>query len=112
MEIIDAGLPVPQLQIWVRVPDLGRRRLDLGYVGRKVAVEHDGDEHHSEDADVEADEERRAALRSLGWHIIVVRREDFEGVRLDRWLRELRDVLAERSPPRPRRYARGERRRR
>ena len=112
MEIIDAGLPVPQLQIWVRVPHLGRRRLDLGYVGRKVAVEHDGEEHHSDDADVEADEERRTALRLLGWHIIVVRREDLEGVRLDRWLRELRDVLADRSPSRPRRYARGERRRR
>ena len=111
MEIMDAGLPVPQLQIWVRVPGLGRRRLDLGYGGRLVAVEHDGDEHHTEDEDVESDDERRDALRKLGWYIIVVRKEDFGGPRLDRWLRELRDVLAERTPSRPRRYARGERRR-
>ncbi len=109
MEIIDAGLPVPQLQVWVWVPDLGRRRLDLGYRGRKVAVEHDGEEHHSEDEDVQADEDRRAALRRLGWHIVVVRGEDFDGERLERWLRELREVLTERSPSRPRRYARGER---
>jgi very-short-patch-repair endonuclease len=111
MEIIDAGLIVPELQIWVRVPGLGRRRIDLGYRGRLVAVEHDGEEHHTEDEDVESDEERRDALRRLGWYIIVVRKEDFDGPNLDRWLRELRDVLTERSPSRPRRYARAERRR-
>lgn len=111
MEIIDAGLPVPQPQLWVTVPGLGRRRLDLGYRGRRVAVEHDGDEYHSEDEDVESDEERRAALRELGWYVIVVRQEDFSGARLEHWLSELRDVLAERSPSRPRRYARAERRR-
>jgi very-short-patch-repair endonuclease len=111
MEIIDAGLPVPQLQVWVRVPGLGRRRLDHGYRGRRVAVEHDGEENHSDDEDVESDEERRTALEKLGWYIIVVRKEDFDGPRLDRWLQELREVLAQRSPSRPRRYARAERRR-
>ena len=111
MEIIDAGLPVPEPQVWVRVPGLGRRRLDLGYRGRWVGVEYDGDEHHTEDEDVESDENRRHALERLGWYIIVVRKEDFDGPRLDRWLQELRGVLAERSPARPPRYARGERRR-
>jgi len=111
MEIINAGLPMPQPQVWVRVPELGRRRLDLGYAGRLIAVEHDGDEHHSQEEDVESDDERRDALRRLGWYIIVVRKEDFDGPRLECWLRELRDVLAERSPSRPRRYARAERRR-
>jgi hypothetical protein len=109
MEIIDAGLPLPQPQVWVRLPGLGRRRLDLAYRGRKVAVEYDGDEHHSKDEDVEADGVRREALRRLGWHVIVVRHEDFETQRLERWLRELRDVLAERGPSRPRRYARADR---
>jgi hypothetical protein len=111
MEIIDAGLPIPEPQVWVRLPGLGRRRLDFAYRGRKVAVEHDGDEHHSEDVDVEFDAERREALRDAGWYVIVVRQEDFHGHRLERWLRELREVLSERSPSRPRRYARGERRR-
>jgi very-short-patch-repair endonuclease len=110
MEIIDAGLTVPELQLWVSVPGLGRRRLDLGYHGRKVAVEYDGAEHHSEDEDVESDQTRRAALERLGWYVIVVRAEDLEGVGLERWLCELREVLAARSPSRPPRYARAERR--
>lgn len=111
MEIIDAGLPVPEPQVWVSLPGLVRGRLDLGYLGRRVGVEYDGDEHHSEDEDVEADEARRTALRELGWYIIVVRQHDLSGARLERWLRELREVLAERSPSRPRRYARAEPRR-
>jgi hypothetical protein len=109
LEVIDAGLPVPELQVWVRLPGHGRRRLDLAYPGRRVALEHDGDEHHSDDVDVAADAERREALRLAGWYVIVIRKEDFDGPRLDRWLRELRDVLRERSPSSPRRYARAER---
>jgi hypothetical protein len=109
MEIIDAGLPTPQPQLWVRVPELGRRRLDLAYRGRKVAVEYDGDEHHSEDDDVAADDVRREALRQIGWYFVVVRHEDFAPGRLDDWLRELRDVLAQRAPSRPHRYARADR---
>jgi hypothetical protein len=109
MEIIDAGLPTPQPQLWVRVPELGRRRLDLAYRGRKVAVEYDGDEHHSEDDDVRADDVRREALRRIGWYFIVVRHEDFTPERIDDWLRELRDVLAQRAPSRPHRYARADR---
>jgi hypothetical protein len=109
MEIIDAGIPLPEPQVWVRVPGLGRVRLDFAYRGRKVTVEYDGDEHHSEEPDAAHDEERRAALRALGWHIIVVRREDLEPEGLDRWLRELREVLTDRAPSRTRRYARSER---
>ena len=111
MEIIDAGLPIPEPQVWVRLPGLGRRRLDLAYRGRKVTVEYDGEEHHSEDADVESDDERRAALRDVGWYVIVVHQEDLHGPRLERWLRELREILRQRSPSRPPRYARAERRR-
>lgn len=109
MEIIDAGLVVPELQVWVSVPGLGRCRLDLGYRGRKVAVEYDGEEHHSDDGDLESDAQRRDGLVKLGWYVIVVRADDLEGARLERWLLELREVLDARSPSRPRRYARGER---
>jgi hypothetical protein len=111
MEIIDAGLPIPEPQVWVRLPGLGRRRLDLAYRGRRIAVEYDGDEHHSEDADIASDGERRERLRELGWYVIVVRQEDLHGSRLESWLRELREALSQRSPSHPPRFARGERRR-
>jgi len=109
MEIIDAGLPVPEPQVWVRVPGFGRVRLDLAYRGHKVAIEYDGDEHHGEERDVKADEARREALRRAGWHVIVVRNEDFSPDALDRWLGGLRRVLTDRGPTRPRLYARAER---
>jgi very-short-patch-repair endonuclease len=111
MEIIDAGIQIPQLQVWVRLPGGEHRRLDLAYRGRKVAVEHDGEDNHSSEEDVRADVARRDVMRELGWYFVIVRQEDFHGERLDAWLSELRRVLAERSPSRPRRYACGERRR-
>ncbi|MGI8521690.1 MAG: hypothetical protein ACR2K3_00030 [Nocardioides sp.] len=111
MEIIDAGLPVPKPQVWVDVPGHGRARLDLAYRGRRVGVEYDGEEFHTSEEDKLADKERRGALRDDRWIIIVVGQHDFDGERRDAWLRELAEALAERSPSRPRRYARGERRR-
>ena len=91
------------------VPGFGRVRLDLAYRGHKVAIEYDGDEHHGEERDVKADEARREALRRAGWHVIVVRNEDFQPDALDRWLGGLRRVLTDRGPTRPRLYARAER---
>jgi hypothetical protein len=46
---LDAGLPAPTLQFWVRLP--GRRyRLDLAWPEYKVACEYDGTEFHTGDA--------------------------------------------------------------
>lgn len=108
MVIIDAGLPVPTPQVWVHVPGYGWVRLDLAYEHLRIAVEYDGEEHHSTDTDRARDEERREALRQAGWFVIVVRKGDFTGPTSDRWLSELRGALDERVPAYQRRYSRGE----
>lgn len=108
MVIIDAGLKAPEPQVWVHVRGIGWVRLDLAYEHLRIAIEYDGEEHHTSDADRAHDQERREALRRAGWIVIVVRKGDFTGLTSDRWLSELREALAERVPAYQRRYSRGE----
>jgi hypothetical protein len=108
MAIIDAGLAVPEPQVTVALPEGVSVRVDLGYRHLKIAVEYDGEEFHTSDEDREHDRERRRRLRDAGWKVIVIRRNDLYGNSLDAWLTELREAIAERTPPRPRVYARGE----
>ena len=108
MAIIDAGLPQPEYQVWVNVPGYGPVRLDLAYKWWKIAVEYDGEEHHTSPEDRERDVRRRAALRQDGWIVIVVRRTDLSGLALDTWLAELKAAVADRCPEPRRRYSRGE----
>lgn len=94
LAILDAGLPAPDLQVWVDVDGTPTFRLDIAYVRARIAVEYDGWEAHERTDDQRRyDEERRAWLRQNGWHIIVVRRGDFTGPALDAWLLELREAL-------------------
>lgn len=94
LEIIDAGLPVPELQVWVDVDEVPTYRLDHAYPKHRVAIEYDGDEHHMRTREQKRhDAERRAWLRDHGWTVIVVRKGDFTGAGLDRWITELRSAL-------------------
>lgn len=92
LELADAGLPLPEPQVWVEIDGVPTYRLDFAYVGRRVAIEYDGQEFHGPDEE-EHDAARRAALRALGWTVVVVRRGDFHGRNLDRWIRGVRDAL-------------------
>lgn len=76
--VVYAKLPRPEVQYVVPVAG-GRFRLDLAYVEVKVAVEYDGTEHHSADADVAYDTWRRAVLRGMGWTLHVARSHDVLG---------------------------------
>lgn len=93
LEIADANLPLPQAQVWVDADELSVYRLDFAYPDRKVCVEYDGDDAHSSKEQRAHDEVRRAWLRAHGWIVIVVRKGDFTGDALDRWLGELRAAL-------------------
>ncbi|MFT4262195.1 MAG: type IV toxin-antitoxin system AbiEi family antitoxin domain-containing protein [Nocardioides sp.] len=94
LAIADAGLPLPECQLWVDVDGVPTYRLDFGYPVQKVAVEYDGVAAHLAAPEQRRhDEERRRRLQLLGWTVIVVRSGDFTGRSLDRWLDELRAAL-------------------
>jgi len=107
MTIIDAGIVAPVPNVWVEVDDYGWVRLDLAFARLKIAVEYDGEEFHTSEADQEHDDARREALRARGWIVIVVTKHDFTDDRLGAWIGELRQALRERRPVAVRRYSRG-----
>ncbi|TQL70688.1 uncharacterized protein DUF559 [Nocardioides albertanoniae] len=92
LAIRDAGLPLPEAQVWVDVEGIPTYRLDFAYRLARVAIEYDGEDHDNEDQHI-YDEERRGWLIDHGWTIIIVRKGDFTGDRLLAWLREIKDAL-------------------
>lgn len=91
------GMTMPELQHWVMIDGVPTYRLDLAYVRAKIAIEYDGEEFHSSAADRAYDERRRAWLRAQGWYVIVLTKKSFSSDAIDAWVRELREVLAERT---------------
>jgi hypothetical protein len=80
LRLVDAGLPCPEVQYEV-LNDVGvpLYRLDLAYVEIMLAMEYDGEEHHTSDQDRERDARRREHLRRLGWTVIVLTAKDVYG---------------------------------
>lgn len=107
--IRDEGLPVPEPQVEVVLPDWGLVRLENAYPHLRIAVEYDGEAHHTSEEDRERDGARRAALTAAGWIILVLRRGDFTVQRRAEWLADLAVAIAERTPEQAskRRYSRG-----
>jgi hypothetical protein len=91
LDIADAGMPLPEPQVWITVDGVPTYRLDFAYRRARVCVEYDGREAHEGRED--QDEERREWLRRNGWTVIVVREGDFTGAALDRWISKLRAAL-------------------
>lgn len=97
MAIVEAGLPIPEAQHWVRDDDGVRRyRLDLAYPEARIAVEYDGREFHTSEARRKLDRERRDWLRRHGWTVLVVDKDSFGLDALFAWTNELRRALRSR----------------
>lgn len=92
LAIHDANLPEPVAQHVVSIDGIAYR-IDFAYRHARVAVEYDGEEHHSSTADREHDLRRRAAMEARGWRFIVVRSGDFSTGPLEAWTTTLRDCL-------------------
>ena len=76
--LIMGALPEPTLQHEVfDATGLFVARLDASWPHLKLAVEYDG-EHHTDPAQQERDRIRREKLRALGWHVIVVTKDDLQ----------------------------------
>jgi hypothetical protein len=107
LEILDHGLPRPEVQWWVLVAGKPRYRLDLAYPHAKIAIEYNGEEFHSSDEDVAADAERRDWLERHGWTVIVVDKNSFTDEAIEVWIGQIRERLATAQTPPRRWYARG-----
>jgi hypothetical protein len=106
LELLDSGLPDPELQWWVEMDGVPTYRLDLAYPHAKIAIEYNGEEFHTSEVDRRKDAVRRDWLRAQGWTVIVVTREDFTSTTQRYWIHEVTDALrAAQQPPR-RRFAR------
>ncbi|MGW0193597.1 endonuclease domain-containing protein, partial [Nonomuraea sp. NPDC003201] len=77
--LVEGGLPRPTTQIRVGLDGDRFAYLDLGWEEFKVAVEYDGQEHHTSPADQQRDADRREELRRRGWRVIAVRRDVIPG---------------------------------
>lgn len=96
--IHDEGLPMPDAQVWVLLPEWGRVRMENAWAHLRIAVEYDGEEFHTSQADREHDRRRREALRAAGWIVIVVRKDDLALQGRAWWLHELRRAIGQRAP--------------
>ncbi|MGP3935022.1 hypothetical protein [Nonomuraea sp. KM88] len=77
--LVDGGLPRPAAQIRAELGDGRLAYLDLGWEEFKVAVEYDGQGHHTSPADQRHDGDRREDLRRSGWRVIIVRGDVIPG---------------------------------
>jgi hypothetical protein len=94
LAIHDAGLPLPEPQVWIEIDGVPTYRLDFAYRLSKVCVEYNGFDAHDATDDQRADDDRRLAwLEAHGWTVIVVRVGDFSGAALELWIRRLRQAL-------------------
>jgi hypothetical protein len=98
MSIIDAGLPMPEIQYSVVVDGTERYRLDLAYPLHRICVEYDGVDFHTAADDRNADEKRREWLREQGWTVLVLTKDDLRKGAAAEWLAELHARLFERTP--------------
>lgn len=82
LNLIDAGLPEPEVSVSVDNPATGYYYLlDMAYPREKVAVEYDGDHHRDDEDQYNRDIARLQALEQLGWTVIrVTRRSDMSRV--------------------------------
>ncbi|MBT1167056.1 DUF559 domain-containing protein [Bifidobacterium simiarum] len=71
------GLPKPQLQWKVYIPELHRTvTVDMAYPEACVIIEYDGDAHRIDRHQHRWDERKRQALRAMGFTVIVVFADD------------------------------------
>jgi hypothetical protein len=82
LAMIDGGLPIPTLEYEIVDANGELRRVDFAWPDRRVAVEYDGVDWHSDPDAMRRDRRRRAALEDVGWVVISI---VFEDVRCRAW---------------------------
>ncbi|WP_374008571.1 hypothetical protein [Leifsonia sp. LS-T14] len=79
VELVDAGLPEPELNLRISEGGTFIAMVDLAYPEHRVAVEYLGDHHRTDDETYQADIRRRERLMSVGWNVVFVTAADLRG---------------------------------
>jgi very-short-patch-repair endonuclease len=74
--MIDGGLPMPVLQYEIIDRNWRTWRVDFAWPDRKVAVEYDGFDWHSDPEKFRVDRQKRAALQEIGWSVMSIVGDD------------------------------------
>ncbi|MBX7455962.1 type IV toxin-antitoxin system AbiEi family antitoxin domain-containing protein [Mycolicibacterium sp. 3033] len=82
LEMLDGGLPVPELQYEILDGNGDLRRLDFAWPDRRVAAEYDGVAWHSGPEAMIADRRRFNALADVDWTVVPI---VFDDVRYRAW---------------------------
>lgn len=69
LALCNAGLPCPEVNFPLSLPDGRNFYLDMAYPDQKVAVEYDGSFHSKQ---LDEDVERRHQIEMLGWSVVQV----------------------------------------
>lgn len=70
--LAEAGLPLPQREYHVRLPNGRLKRVDFAYVDFKLGIEADSYRYHSNLKDWSRNHERNQQLMALGWMILPI----------------------------------------
>ncbi|MGO4298691.1 hypothetical protein [Leifsonia sp. RAF41] len=79
IELVDAGLPEPELNFRIRERNDFVAMVDLAYPDRRVAIEYLGDHHRTDGETYQADIYRRERLMAAGWNAVFVTAADLRG---------------------------------
>lgn len=95
LELVDAGLPEPELNFEIRFAGELEASVDLAYPDAKVAVEYEGEHHLTDPEQWNRDIRRYERLAELGWLVVrVTKVELFDEPHLV--VRRVRKALASR----------------
>lgn len=86
--MIDGGLTPPELQYEIIDRDFRTWRVDFAWPERRVAVEYDGFDWHSDQEQFRRDRRKRAALQEIDWSVLSVVFDDVR-VRPEAMLRRI-----------------------
>lgn len=95
LDLIDAGLPAPELEYQVVVRDGRRAFIDIAYPAQKVGIELDSVRWHHNLRSFETDRQRRNWLQNQGWSILNFTWQDY--VRPGHLARIVKTAIAQRT---------------
>jgi predicted transcriptional regulator of viral defense system len=88
-----AGVPLPQVNFWVALPEGGGFEVDFAWPDRRLAIETDSPTFHGTHRALENDPRRDRALMLAGWRVARFTDRDLKE-RPEAVIRELRAMLA------------------